>query len=840
MKKLVFAVITLAFALIFSTQSVFAADGWISNGPYGGDIRKIVPDPNNPQIVFAVTAGGYFRSTDGGQLWQDINSGLNMVSTARDIAIDPNNSNHLLIAMWSDLTDWEDRYNRGIFESFDAGVSWQQLTILNPKAMDITFDTLNSNIIYAGTEAGVLKSTDGGASWSWKTQGILYYVNSIVVDPNNSSVIYAVGGFGSVLYKSIDQGEAWQYVPLPIDPGGAPDTKIHTVLIDPTNSSIIYVAVEDIHYGTGGLYKSVDAGVSWQKIFGEYPGTVRTIDVNFLPGDTNTLYLIAHDALYISNDSGSTWSTSLPLPVPQASDLQFINNDLLLGITGSTQHDDEGGLYKSLDIGQTWAVSQHGITAVRIRSVVHDPQNPQIIYAGSEKGVVYKSQNSGTTWQQIVDLGTGVVNEITIDPNDSNTLYISALDAGIYKSSDAGTTWEHLVTPHPSRWYYRVRAVRIDPANSNIIYAANSNDVFKSTDTGYTWTLYGSVYGAIYSMELDPNNSEIVYVGSEDDNQFTKFTPSGVELAYHFPGSRFYGLAIDPGDSNTIFFGGDRRVNGTTTLWKTSDGGQTWILWINGLSPLGSNPIYTLEFNLNDRSLYAGTMHGLFKLEQGQSTWVQTGFKHQAVVNVDITPQQVVYLATGAYDLHDTNMFTGGASVWQTIPSGDVIPPQIAINSPVGIVSTQSVPIDVLISDPSGVSNYSYLFDGTSISNTSTQIDLTYALPGSHTFLVEATDNAGNTGSESSVFIYSPTTASVTDVVDQMYSDGEITQLGSSIYSKLSQAQERIDSGDYDNARAILEALINQIEAQVDIHITQDAGDILIPQIQHLINSLPV
>jgi len=836
MKKFLFTVTALVLLLFHFTDNVSASNGWISNGPYGGDIRKIVSDPNNPQIVYTVTGGGFFRSTNEGQSWQRINNGLNVVSTAWDLAIDPHNSNHLLIAMWSELNDMEDQYNRGIFESFDAGFSWQNLDILNPKAMAVAFDSLNSNIIYAGTEAGVLKSTDGGASWSWKTQDILYYVNSIVIDPNNSSVIYAVGGFGSVLYKSIDQGETWQWVPIPVMPG-EPETKIHTVLINPGNSNIIYFAVEDRIFGGGGLYKSSDAGATIQKVFGEWPDTLAVTAVRFLPGDNNTLYITTKDRLFVSHDAGATWLIGTSLPTLQANDFQFVGNSLLLGASSLIQQ-GEGGLFRSPDGGLSWSISHEGITAIRMRSIATDPIHPEIVYAGSDTGDIYKSLNSGNSWFKSANIATAQVADLVINPQNPNIIYAICEWMGIFKSTDAGLSWTQMTVPPPSGFYPFVQSMLIDPINPDTLYAANATDLIKSTDGGNTWTsLYASSPGLIRSLAFDPNDSTVIYAVKED-NTFLKITQSGIQVSYIPPQihRRFYALAVDPGNSNTIFVGSDRRVNGTTDLWKSIDGGLTWSLWINGISPLGSNTIYSLKFDPVTRMLYAGTMHGLFLLAADQDTWIPAGFTQQNIVSINITTERKIYFATAGLEGY---LFRGGASVWQNIPSGDIFPPQITINSPAGTVSTQSVSIDVLISDPSGVSNYSYTFDGTSISNTSTQIDLTYVLPGSHTFLVEASDSVGNNGSASSVFTYSPNATSITDAVDQMYEDGAITQLGNSIYSKLSQAQAYIDAGSYDDARAILEALINQIEAQIDIHVDAYTGGILIQQIQYLINSLP-
>ena len=165
--------------------------------------------------------------------------------------------------------------------------------------------------------------------------------------------------------------------------------------------------------------------------------------------------------------------------------------------------------------------------------------------------------------------------------------------------------------------------------------------------------------------------------------------------------------------------------------------------------------------------------------------------------------------------------------------------PTIDIISPVGTISSINPNISVNLDDPiSGISSYQYFLAGTDITNTP-QLDLTYKTAGDYTFSVNATDNAGNTTNESSTFTYSPTTETLRFLFDKMYADGEITKLGTSLYDKLSLAQRYIDSSNYTDAKTVLNALINQIRAQLDIHVTTFSGNILIANITFLINSLP-
>lgn len=171
--------------------------------------------------------------------------------------------------------------------------------------------------------------------------------------------------------------------------------------------------------------------------------------------------------------------------------------------------------------------------------------------------------------------------------------------------------------------------------------------------------------------------------------------------------------------------------------------------------------------------------------------------------------------------------------------TGDTTAPSIVITAPSGTISANTTPITVSVTDASGVASKTYKVDNTAIANTATSLDLTYYTPGQHTFSVTAVDSFGNQGTASSQFVYSPTTTSITGSIDEMYTNGDITQLGNSLYSKLNQAQSYIAAGNYAQAKSTLQSLRNQVQAQIDIHITAYAGNLLLAQIDYLINTLP-
>lgn len=248
---------------------------------------------------------------------------------------------------------------------------------------------------------------------------------------------------------------------------------------------------------------------------------------------------------------------------------------------------------------------------------------------------------------------------------------------------------------------------------------------------------------------------------------------------------------------------------------------------------LGLNSWYTSDVNVTISTLDNGNGSGVKELHyilNGAETVIQGNTTTFTTLTNEGVNSLIYWAVDNASNIEPQN--TATIKIDKSVPT-------INILSPIGIVSSPIPNISVNLDDPvSGVSSYRYLFEGNDVTNNS-QLDLTYKMAGSYIFNVSVTDNAGNTTNTSSAFIYSPTIGTLRLLLDKMYADGEIAKLGTSLYDKLSQAEEYINSGNYTGAKTVLNALINQIGAQLDIHITAFSGNILISDIAFLINSLP-
>ena len=170
-----------------------------------------------------------------------------------------------------------------------------------------------------------------------------------------------------------------------------------------------------------------------------------------------------------------------------------------------------------------------------VSAIAINPNNPNIVYMGTVGGGVWRSNDGGTTWTPIFDrqlaLGVGEPAGIGIDPNNTNTVYVGTSgrfgrqpQAGLFKSTDGGGSWIQLGSGYPagntgnaSQFVSQtINAVIVDPTNSNVVYLAAANGLFRSTDGGQNFTAGANGFGDARSLQVDsstPASARILYAG---------------------------------------------------------------------------------------------------------------------------------------------------------------------------------------------------------------------------------------------------------------------------------------------------------------------------------------
>lgn len=259
----------------------------------------VIVDPARSDNLYAATAFGVQKSSDGGKTWTIISKGL-PDEQAVALAINPLNSK-MLYSGYDGL---------GIYKSTDGGITWTPKNdgLPSRNVRTIAFHPKDPNTLYAGIKGGVCITNNAGEKWS-PTSGFKSFtnVNTIVINPQDPTVLYAGTGSEGV-YKSTNGGVSWKDINTGLD-----ISSVLTLSLDPSNPEHLVVGTynavtpTDLYVGGvyGGIFYSFDGGSSWKAAKSLSGVTVFQLDR--LPQNTEVMYASTLGGVYRSIDGGINW-----------------------------------------------------------------------------------------------------------------------------------------------------------------------------------------------------------------------------------------------------------------------------------------------------------------------------------------------------------------------------------------------------------------------------------------------------------------------------------------------------------------------------------------------------
>lgn len=383
-----------------------------------------------------------------------------------------------------------------------AGVNrWTPTAPLGHYCSAAAFDPRDSDRIYAAGHGAVLRSLDGGSSWSpvLRTTLVQFQESTVEIDPQQPDTVFASPG--GPLYRSTDAGDNWTNV--------SPLGLIMSLAIDPTNSAIVLAGTER------GLYRSVDRGTNWTSIL-----------------------------------ASSLFSLAI---APQNSSVAYGADISAYYYYGIEQR--PGRLYTSTNGGSTWSARENPFGFHRDALVV-DPANPSILYAGSIG--LFKSEDSGSTWnQKFLGIDT-LVTHIAFDPQDHDTMYASSYD-GVLRSVDRGETWRVMSRGFDGR---PVTSLAIDSSGTRLL-AITWDGAFHSLQ----------VYSGAWDLAAGAGSrTDLAFVNPDQEAILEAFDGAGGSI----DGAEFF---LQGGAVAAIAGAGDLRW----VLWN-HDGGGTAIQVLGSLN----------------------------------------------------------------------------------------------------------------------------------------------------------------------------------------------------------------------------------------------------------------
>ena len=603
------------------------AEPWSSAGPYGGAITAFAAASS--RVLYAGSAGGVFKSEDGGATWRDISHGLrNIVMVA--------------VAPVDSTTAYVVARNR-VYKTIDSA-TWTDITPglpaeLRPTALIV--DPQNAKTIYVGSAcipdfiavefteaAGVYKSTDGGQSWTRAVNGLIGFavcVNELSLDPAAPSHLFLGALFDN--WQSFNGGAMWQ----------------RTSAALPTRRVVAHPQLALTRYGIENANRpsflvSNDGGLTWTATAPFGLPVALFGDLSIDPA-TARLFLATALGTFRSGDGGENWipvsGTSPRLPAYGVA-VDSMDSRLILATA-------QGVSYASLPGADPWSEDPIHDLSTNVVSIAVDPTNLAIIYASTVDAVnanglptvgrVFRSRDAGRSWQLVRDddprlhaivaltvdpagdlYGTGpygfsklpagsdnwihqfsetlstsiVSRSLSADPQLPGVVFLSSSLSGLQRTRDGGKTWR--------AFPFSVNQIAVDPTNSLRVYAATSFGFWRSIDGGDTFPgIFPTPFPPPFPPVPPPPPTWAVAVAASRPNVIYRVSGSDL-LPFALFRSEDFGVTwkslrhpaesdnrppqilIDPHDESVVYL-----ISFNRGVLRSADGGLSWKSLNSGL-----------------------------------------------------------------------------------------------------------------------------------------------------------------------------------------------------------------------------------------------------------------
>jgi photosystem II stability/assembly factor-like uncharacterized protein len=472
----------------------------------------------------------------------------------------------------------------------------------------VAIDLANPQVIYAGggigtgssgptSEAGISKTTNGGASWTQIDTGLTDpTVDALWLDQNNPQIVVASTWFGGI-YRSTNAGSSWASV-YPV--GSTSLVQVGTVLYAATDSGVASSSSNNgmtwalaestpspdriLAAGGGALYAGLDNGSvmaqaapgdPWQTVLtGLQNQTVWDVAVNPTNGQnaivTQSDPVGGGDINLVTNDGGAHWSTWSSPPQgfsggggpAKVVAFDTVNPQIVYAGSG-------GFLFTSTNGGSTWT-QDHMAEDLNLIDALPGEQGSVIV--GGDQGI-YMSVDQGSSWTTLNgNLTTSLLTGLAVNGQD---VFTAVQDFSPTWSLDGGSSWLQLSGPHPP--LAEDGSVAINPGNPSYWYAFTSQIGLQvSSDGGQSFSVIGNVGGTEFTfpagdneIAIDPEHPSDIYLAAKDGVfESTNWGDSWSLLPWSF--SDPFMVVVSPTDSQTIF------VGGRFGLFVTHNGGSTW------------------------------------------------------------------------------------------------------------------------------------------------------------------------------------------------------------------------------------------------------------------------
>lgn len=555
---------------------------WRSIGPARGGraatVAGVVGDRNT--YYMGATGGGVWKTTDAGASWKNVSDGFFKTGSVGAIAVAPSDPNVVYVGMGETCVRGNFSQGDGVYRSLDAGKTWTRVGLVDSRQIgDITIDPQNPDVVFVAAlghvfgesaQRGVYKTTDGGATWrdvlsvDDKTGAV-----DLAMDPHNPRVLFAglwqirrtpwsleSGGPGSGLYRSTDAGETWQELTKGLPEGVK--GKIG-VAVSPAQRDLVYAIIEA---KDGGVFRSMDGGDTWSRVSEDRSLRQRAwyyTHIEADPEDADTVYVL-NVRFKKSVDGGKSWTN---IRVPHGD-----NHHLWIDPADHARmiECNDGGANVTFDGGRTWSTQANQPTA-QFYHVAVDNNFPYRVYGSQQdnsSASVSSRMNPRFDWRRdLYAVGGGESGYIAVDPEDPDIVYAGSYGGTLTRTDHGlGVSREIDVWPenpmgsgadtltHRFQWTF---PIVISPHDHNTVFVGGER-VFRTRDGGASWEPI--------SPDLTTNDK------AKQRSSGGPITQDNTSVEYY---CTVFTIAESPVKKGVIWAGSDDGL-----IHVTRDGGRSW------------------------------------------------------------------------------------------------------------------------------------------------------------------------------------------------------------------------------------------------------------------------
>ncbi len=634
------------------------ADPWSVLGPFniGGRTLSLAVDPTDPQIIYAGSAsGGLWKTTMGGvgaDAWDRVETGFPILAVS-SVTLDPADSSVIYIGtgevyryQGSDGGELNrltrGSYGIGILKSSDGGASWSH-------SLDWSYDQnrgiwmiavhpTDSNIVYAATTEGIYKSTNAGGDWTLVHDVIMG--TDVRIHPTNPDTVFSAhGNFGSEghgIYRTTNGGTSWTRLTSGLPASWSGKTQLAITLPQPNR---IYASIGNTESGRG-LWRSTDTGDTWSQAYSydyqQYQGFYSHY-VLPSPFDVNLVF-VAGIEIHRSTNGGSSFSrrsdwTSMyfgtPPPEGPIGGSDYAHADQHNATWHPTDPNtiffaSDGGVFKSTDGGTTFESLIGGYITTQFYNGVGLSATSRDKLIGGMQDTATAIYRGGPAWERVIG-GDG--SWAAVNPQNDNILYGSAQYLQMLRTTNDSGYWDWIEPPSSGGENTAFIAPYVlSPSSPDLLYAGRSR-VYKSTNGGSGWSSIhgGSTLNGVnpaMCMAISDTDENVVYVATAANTDRARvYRTTNGDTFQEVTGSLpdRYITDLAVDPTDSSVVYATIMGYGTSHVFRSSNGGDSWSDIGQGLPDIPTSAV--IVDPLHPQVVYVGGDLGVYVSPDSGQAW---------------------------------------------------------------------------------------------------------------------------------------------------------------------------------------------------------------------------